>query len=44
MEAAEEVEVMGTLQRSLVKAAAEQCESSGVQEELSLQLTLGTFK
>jgi len=25
-------------------AAAEQCESSGVQEELSLQLILGTFK
>jgi len=24
--------------------AAERCESSGVQEELSLQLTLGTFK
>jgi hypothetical protein len=31
-------------QHSYVKAAAEQCESSGVQEELSLQLTLGTFK
>jgi len=25
-------------------AVAEQCESSGAQEELSLQLTLGTFK
>jgi hypothetical protein len=44
MEAAEEVEVMGTLQRSPVKAAAEQCESSGATEELSPPLTQAMFE